>query len=153
MAVADHHELTEQPAGQLATAQRASAQLTTSHTGYELVVSPFLLALFGWWVDSKLGWTPVLTIALAVFGVVGAVTSMYLSYRRSMDEAAAAAGAIRGESAARRAQARQSVVEARAAERARLDVELAEAQAAERRGVNGTAPEAAVSTAAAGYGA
>ncbi|NLA35189.1 MAG: hypothetical protein GX868_05815 [Actinobacteria bacterium] len=105
-------------------------QLTTSHSGYELVVTPLLLGLLGLWLDSKLGWTPALTVALAVFGVVGAGASFYLRYRHQMGEATGAVLEHRNAKLAARTDARDAAAAQRAAERAALQAELDAAEAA-----------------------
>lgn len=61
-------------------------QMRRSSGGYELVVSPALLALIGFAVDRWLGTTPLLTIAAAVIGVAGAVTVVYYRYQAEMDQ-------------------------------------------------------------------
>ena len=63
-----------------------------SHGSFELVLGPVLLALAGLWLDRRLGITPVLTIALAMAGLVGAVTKLYYTYRHEMAQAAEARG-------------------------------------------------------------
>ena len=107
-------------------------QLTTSHSGYELVVTPLLLGLFGFWLDGVIGIRPVLTIALAVFGVVGASASFYLRYRHQMGEATDQVLAARNATQAERARARQAAADARAAEQQALQAELNAAEAAFR---------------------
>lgn len=54
--------------------------------GWELALSPVLLALIGYGLDRLLGTVPVLTIVLAVVGLVGAVTRLYYGYRTEMEE-------------------------------------------------------------------
>ncbi len=54
--------------------------------GFELVLSPLLLALIGLGLDRLLGLTPVLTILFAVVGVAGAVTKIVVGYDREMAE-------------------------------------------------------------------
>lgn len=61
-------------------------QLNSSHGSFELVVSPVILALIGYLIDSALGITPVLTIIAAVLGVAGASVKAYYTYRLNMDE-------------------------------------------------------------------
>lgn len=107
-------------------------QLTTSHSGYELVVTPLLLGLLGFWLDGVFGIRPVLTIALSVFGVVGSVASFYLRYRHQMGEATDQVLASRNATAAERAEARKAAAEARAAEQRALQAELDAAEAAFR---------------------
>lgn len=58
--------------------------------GYELVFSPLLLAVIGYGLDRLFGTVPVLTIVLAVLGLVGAVTKLYFTYRSDMEQHEAA---------------------------------------------------------------
>lgn len=116
MAASDKRELTH--------------QLTTSRSGYELVVSPLLLALFGYWVDGLLGWRPVLTITLAVLGLAGAIASLVIDYQGRMGKATAVATSVLGEQAAERVAARDAKAGELAAEREALEAELAIAEAA-----------------------
>ena len=53
---------------------------------YELVLSPFLLALIGYALDRWLGTVPLLTILFAVVGLVGACIKLYYSYNVEMAE-------------------------------------------------------------------
>ncbi len=52
--------------------------------GFELVLSPLLLALIGFGLDRVFGIVPVLTVMFAVVGVVGAVTKIVIGYDREM---------------------------------------------------------------------
>jgi hypothetical protein len=56
-----------------------------SSGGYELALSPFILALIGFGLDWWLGTTPILTIMAAVIGLGGAVTKLYYTYNHDMD--------------------------------------------------------------------
>jgi F0F1-type ATP synthase assembly protein I len=53
---------------------------------YELVLSPLLLALIGYGLDRWLGTVPLLTVAFAVLGLVGACIKIYYGYLSEMDE-------------------------------------------------------------------
>ena len=59
--------------------------------GWELALSPVLLALVGYGLDRLFGIVPVLTVLFAVGGLAGAVTKLYFGYRTEM-EAHEAAG-------------------------------------------------------------
>ena len=62
-----------------------AAQLNSSHGSFELVMSPIILGLIGWWLDrSVFGTTPVLTIIFSVLGLVGAVIKIYFGYTARM---------------------------------------------------------------------
>lgn len=70
------------------TAQRREVTegLWRSSGGYELVVSPLLLALVGLWIDKSVGTTPLLTVLLAVLGFAGATVKLWYGYKHDMDE-------------------------------------------------------------------
>ena len=51
----------------------------------EIVVSPLLFALFGYWLDGRFGTGPVLAIAFGLLGVFAIALRSYLWYRASMD--------------------------------------------------------------------
>ena len=57
-----------------------------SSGGFELVLSPLLLALIGFGLDRLIGITPVLTVLFAIIGVAGAVTIVVIGYDREMGE-------------------------------------------------------------------
>ena len=61
-------------------------QMHKSTGSYELVLSPLILALVGLGLDHLLGTTPLLVIAFAVLGLVGACVKLYYSYNAEMDE-------------------------------------------------------------------
>lgn len=50
----------------------------------ELVVTPLIFALIGFGLDQLFGTTPLLTIVLALFAVVGSATSAWYRYDASM---------------------------------------------------------------------
>lgn len=54
--------------------------------GYELVLSPVILALIGFGLDRVFGTFPIITIAFAVLGLVGACIKIYYTYNAEMDE-------------------------------------------------------------------
>lgn len=60
--------------------------MNRSSGSYELVISPLILALAGFWIDGLLGTRPVITIIAALLGLAGAVTKLYYGYRNEMDE-------------------------------------------------------------------
>ena len=51
----------------------------------EIVVTPLMFALFGYWLDGRFGTGPVLAIAFGLLGVVLIALRSYLWYRASMD--------------------------------------------------------------------
>ena len=51
----------------------------------EIVATPLLFALFGYWLDGRFGTGPVLAIAFGLLGVVLIALRSYLWYRASMD--------------------------------------------------------------------
>ncbi|MEM9561623.1 MAG: AtpZ/AtpI family protein [Actinomycetota bacterium] len=63
--------------------------------GWEMVFAGVIFALAGLWLDRQLGWTPILTIVLAVVGFAGGVASVYYRYKRDIAELEAEAAAMR----------------------------------------------------------
>lgn len=63
--------------------------------GWEMVFSGVLFALAGLWLDRQLGWTPVLTIVLAVVGFTGGVLAVYYRYKRDIARIEAETAALR----------------------------------------------------------
>lgn len=59
-------------------------QLNRSYGSFELAFAPLIMALIGLWLDHRLGTTPLLVIALAVFGAVGAAVKVLYTYRYEM---------------------------------------------------------------------
>ncbi|HBX77700.1 MAG TPA: hypothetical protein DEG43_08645 [Acidimicrobiaceae bacterium] len=59
-------------------------QLSSSHGSFELVLGPGFFALAGFFIDRKLGITPMLTVIGAVIGVVAVVVTMYYRYQTAM---------------------------------------------------------------------
>ena len=66
-----------------------------SSGSFELVVGAVLFALIGLLVDRWLETSPLFTVALAVFGFVGALVSIYFRYKHQMAEASAQREATR----------------------------------------------------------
>lgn len=52
----------------------------------EMVLTPLLFAVGGWALDRSLGTSPVLLIALALFGLAGTGVRAYYGYVRRMNE-------------------------------------------------------------------
>jgi hypothetical protein len=52
--------------------------------GFEIALTPFLFGGLGWFLDRVLGWTPILTIALAVFAIIGLAVRTYYRYEEEM---------------------------------------------------------------------
>lgn len=52
---------------------------------FELVATPALLALIGWWLDRRLGTGPVLMIGLAAFTAAYGVWKLLHDYNSVMD--------------------------------------------------------------------
>ena len=63
---------------------RLTRGLNQSHGAYELVLSPAILALIGFWVDRQVGSTPWITVTCAVVGVVGATIKLVVDYKAKM---------------------------------------------------------------------
>ena len=65
--------------------------MNESHGSFELVVSPVVLALIGYFIDTRVTHTtPVFTVVFAVMGVVGATIKLLIDYRAKMAELDAA---------------------------------------------------------------
>lgn len=62
-----------------------NTHLANSHGSFELVLSPVILGLGGWWLDGRLGTGPWLVIVAAVLGISGAAIKLYYGYRSQMD--------------------------------------------------------------------
>lgn len=56
------------------------------HGGYLLVMAPLMFGVLGFWIDGMLGWTPILTIVGVVYGLVGALVKLLMTYRAEMAE-------------------------------------------------------------------
>ena len=50
----------------------------------EIVVTPLLFALGGWFLDRAVGTTPLFTVMLGVFAAIGLAIRMYYQYRDAM---------------------------------------------------------------------
>lgn len=61
-------------------------QMGRATGGYELVLSPLLLALVGYGLDRLFDTLPIFTISFAVLGLVGTVIKLYYSYRSEMEQ-------------------------------------------------------------------
>lgn len=73
-----------------------------SSGGFDLVLAPVVLSLFGLWLDRTLGTTPILMIALLLFGAVGATFKVYYDWQRGMDAAIEERDRLRAETEALR---------------------------------------------------
>ena len=56
------------------------------HGGYTLALAPLFFAAIGFLADRWLGWTPILTIIGAVYGLAGGVYKVVTEYRVRMAE-------------------------------------------------------------------
>jgi F0F1-type ATP synthase assembly protein I len=54
--------------------------------GFELVVTPLVFAVLGWFLDRWLGTTPLLAVLLGAFGFAGVCVRSYLQYTAQMSE-------------------------------------------------------------------
>lgn len=55
-----------------------------SHGGFELALSPVILALLGLWLDRTIGTTPLFCVLFAVIGFVGVAVKIFFVYRYGM---------------------------------------------------------------------
>ena len=77
-----------------------------SSGGFDLVLAPVILSLGGLWLDRRLETTPIFTIALLLFGAVGAALKVYYDWKRGMAAAARERDRLMAEAAAIREAAR-----------------------------------------------
>jgi F0F1-type ATP synthase assembly protein I len=56
-----------------------------SSGSFELALAPVLAGLLGYWLDTRLGTTPLLAVVFAMVGIAGAVIKTYYVYRNDMD--------------------------------------------------------------------
>ena len=54
---------------------------------FEMIITPALFGLLGWFIDSRLGLFPVFTLVLAGIVLAYETQKLCASYRRSLDEA------------------------------------------------------------------
>ena len=66
------------------TTTQMVSDVRRSSGGFELVLSPLLLALVGFGLDRLFGITPALTVLFAVLGFAGAVAIIVIGYDREM---------------------------------------------------------------------
>jgi F0F1-type ATP synthase assembly protein I len=52
----------------------------------ELVGAPILFGLLGLLIDHLLGWTPVLTVILGLYGLIGSALRTYYAYTARMKQ-------------------------------------------------------------------
>jgi F0F1-type ATP synthase assembly protein I len=55
-----------------------------SHGGFELALSPVILALLGLWLDRTVGTTPLFCVLFAVVAFVGVAVKIFYVYRHGM---------------------------------------------------------------------
>lgn len=56
-----------------------------SHS-FELALTPAVFGALGWLIDRVAGTSPLFTVVLAVFGVVGTVAKFWIDYDRRMKQ-------------------------------------------------------------------
>jgi hypothetical protein len=72
-----------------------------SSGSFELALAPVLMGLLGYWIDTRLGLVPILTILFALLGVAGAVIKTFYVYRADMEGVRRATAARRSAEAGR----------------------------------------------------
>lgn len=55
-------------------------------TSFELMATPLIFGLIGWWVDGRVGSFPVFTLVFALVALTYGVWRLYSEYVMSMDE-------------------------------------------------------------------
>ena len=53
----------------------------------DLVVTPLVFFLLGWWLDGRFGTRPAIAITLGLLGVIGVSVRAYYRYRAAMERA------------------------------------------------------------------
>ncbi|WP_208027112.1 AtpZ/AtpI family protein [Rhabdothermincola sediminis] len=66
--------------------REVTQQMYKSSGGFELALSPVLLALVGLLIDRSLGITPILTVTFAVVGLAGVSVKLYYGYKLEMEQ-------------------------------------------------------------------
>jgi F0F1-type ATP synthase assembly protein I len=85
----------------ISTRQATKPMSANSNASFEFVAAPVILALIGLWLDkSVFHTTPIITIAFAILGVVGATIKLYYGYKFQMEQHAQAASWTDGAKAA-----------------------------------------------------
>ena len=74
--------------------------MADSSGSYELVLSGVLFGVFGWWLDRRLGMSPVFVIVFSVLGITGGFLSIDYRYKHRIAQ-------LHAETAALKAAARQ----------------------------------------------
>lgn len=69
---------------------------------FELALTPAVLGVGGWWLDGRLGLTPLFTLLLSLLGVVGTSLSLWYRYDAAMKIQESAAAVARAERTPRR---------------------------------------------------
>jgi len=77
---------------------RLGRDISQSSGGYEMVLSGVLFALFGLWLDKRIGTVPLFTIVLTIVGFTGSVLNIYYRYKRDIERIEAETAALRGRS-------------------------------------------------------
>ena len=53
--------------------------------GFEIAVAPVLLGGIGWFLDQRLGLSPILTIVFVILAIGGTAAKIYYQYSAEMD--------------------------------------------------------------------
>ena len=59
--------------------------IARGHGGFDLALTPLAFGLLGYWIDTKLGWVPVLTITFTVLSFIGVILKTYYVYQYRMN--------------------------------------------------------------------
>ena len=95
--VADAEPTSEQRNGEAtaATSGVDARQLAQSSGSYELGFSAVILGLIGFWLDRRLGTTPIFIITFTIAGFIGASASLYYRYKHQISVIEAETAALR----------------------------------------------------------
>lgn len=81
-----------------APAQPFGIDMSGSSGSYELVLSGVIFGLVGWWLDRRLGTSPLLVIVFSILGVTGACLSIYYRYKHQIAQIQAETAALKAKS-------------------------------------------------------
>ena len=85
----------------MSTRPSFTAHVDQSNGGLELTLSAAALGFFGWWLDRRLGTSPVFLLTLGLLGFLGSALALYYRYTaqiarlRAETEALRAAATVR----------------------------------------------------------
>jgi hypothetical protein len=85
----------------VSTRSSFTARVDQSNGGLELTLSAAALGLAGWWLDRRLGTSPILLLTCGFLGFIGSALSLYYRYVAQIARLRAEAEAMRAEATIR----------------------------------------------------